>query len=184
MLLGYRPAWKWNHFCIVFLQLWSLDNMPNLLCVCVLYVCVPCLSHFTYCMCGTVHVLEFMVWCGLCEAGLESLTNFNPIIRFQRWGLICVETLRSQSAVTLLGVWQLTPQAVFKDPIVCSVFNYTAINAQQSCMTWETMERFNTELHSWARLQVNIHPYNVHICLNLLWVALTDTHTTSIRPNK
>lgn len=33
VLLGYRPAWRWNLVCVGFLQLHGSDIMPNLLCL-------------------------------------------------------------------------------------------------------------------------------------------------------
>lgn len=33
VLLGYRPAWRWNLLCVASLQLYNPDNMSKLLCV-------------------------------------------------------------------------------------------------------------------------------------------------------
>ena len=63
VLLGYRPAWRWNPLSIAFLQLYSSDIMSNLLrvqCRCMgvsicMYITPDHLSFSFFCVCR-VHV--------------------------------------------------------------------------------------------------------------------------------
>lgn len=130
VLLGYRPAWRWNVLCIAFLQLYSSDIMSNLLCVqcsCMsVSICVYSMSaHLSFSfLCVLEPVCERLCLCHAKLAyymvSLLSLSIFCNRTPFVWWAV------RSQSYChTSESPPADTSGCAQRINSVCLMFNYT-----------------------------------------------------------
>lgn len=131
VLLGYRPAWRWNPFLYCFSCSCTARTLcPTYCACCAVLQCVwplvsinfPCVSASFWMFSRTINAMQNK--CCLCRAKLayhaDSLLWFS-VIRLHFSG----ECWDLNPAVTPPSLRQLTPRAVHKDSIVSAACSIT-----------------------------------------------------------